>query len=253
MATDGSRRSGLEKEYQAVQEEYERLARNAQGEIIKGAKLVATTLARFRTNRAAFEGPYDVVLVDEAGAATLPEVLLATGKARRTAVLLGDFMQLGAVIPAELKDLERDDIKRWLLPDVFAHCGIVEPSDAQAHPACVTLTQQHRFGPAVMRLANDLAYGGLLGGGSQTRAERAPNDPEIVLIDTDGLHELARPHLTGSRSGWWPAGSLIARALVELHGGAGRGDRRGNPVPVGDRNSRPLWMAKAHRQPAPSS
>ncbi|WP_308312714.1 AAA domain-containing protein [Streptomyces sp. ISL-11] len=221
VTADDARRPGLEKEYQEVQEEYERLARNAQGEIIKSAKLVATTLARFRTNRAVFEGPYDVVLVDEAGAATLPEVLLATGKAGRATILLGDFMQLGAVVPTELRDQERADIKRWLLPDVFAHCGIVEPSDAQRHPACITLTEQHRFGPAVMQLANDLAYGGVLGGGAQTRVQRTPNDPEIVLIDTDGLHELARPHLTGSRSGWWPAGPLIARALVELHGELG--------------------------------
>lgn len=217
VAADTNRQPALEKQYQEVQEEYELLARDAQSEIIKGAKLVATTLARFRTNRAVFEGPYDVVLVDEAGAATLPEVLLATAKADRTAVLLGDFMQLGAVIPSELKGHDRADIKRWLLPDVFQHCGIVEPSDAQAHPACVTLTQQHRFGPAVMRLANGLAYGGVLSGGSQTQAARPADDPEIVLIDTDGLHELARAHLTGSRSGWWPAGSLIARALVELH------------------------------------
>ncbi|MFE2162611.1 AAA domain-containing protein [Streptomyces lydicus] len=217
VAADTTRQPVLEKQYQEVQEEYERLARDAQSEIIKAAKLVATTLARFRTNRAVFEGPYDVVLVDEAGAATLPEVLLATGKAGRTAVLLGDFMQLGSVIPPELKGHDRADIQRWLLPDVFQHCGIAEPSDAQAHPACVTLTQQHRFGPAVMQLANDLAYGGVLGGGSQTQAARPTDDPEIVLIDTDGLHELARAHLTGSRSGWWPAGSLIARALVELH------------------------------------
>ncbi|WP_030371092.1 AAA domain-containing protein [Streptomyces rimosus] len=217
VVADTTRRPALEKQYQEAQEEYERLARDAQSEIIKDAKLVATTLARFRTNRAVFEGPYDVVLVDEAGAATLPEVLLATGKAGRAAVLLGDFMQLGAVIPPELKAHERSDIKRWLLPDVFQHCGIAEPADAQAHPACVTLTQQHRFGPAVMRLANGLAYGGVLTGGSRTQAARPADDPEIVLIDTDGLHELARAHLTGSRSGWWPAGSLIARALVELH------------------------------------
>ncbi|MFC9428070.1 AAA domain-containing protein [Streptomyces sp. NPDC056987] len=217
VGADTTQQAVLEKRYGEVQEEYERLARDAQSEIVKGAKLVATTLARFRTNRAVFEGPYDTVLVDEAGAATLPEVLLATGKAGRAAVLLGDFMQLGAVIPSEIKDHDRADIKRWLLPDVFQHCGIAGPSDAQAHPACVTLTQQHRFGPTVMRLANGLAYGGVLGGGGRTRAARPADDPEIVLIDTDGLHELARAHLTGSRSGWWPAGSLIARALVELH------------------------------------
>lgn len=217
VAEDSVQRPLLEGQFSRVQEEYERLARNAQGEIIKGAKLVATTLARFRTNKAVFEGPYDVVLVDEAGAATLPEVLLATAKASRAAVLLGDFMQLGAVIPAALKNLRRPDVERWLLPDVFQHCGISDPQDARRHPACVTLVEQHRFGPAVMRLANDLAYGGMLQGPDQSTAPRPPDDPEIVVVDTDGLHELARAHLTGSSSGWWAAGSLISRALVELH------------------------------------
>ncbi|GHH81679.1 hypothetical protein GCM10017771_04200 [Streptomyces capitiformicae] len=231
VTADTARRPALEEEFQQVQEEYERLARNAEGEIIKSAKLVATTLARFRTNKAVFEGPYDVVLVDEAGAATLPEVILATAKATRTAVLLGDFMQLGPVVEERLKDLDRADVKRWLLPDVFQHCGIRDPEDARRHPACVTLTEQHRFGPAVMTLANSLAYGGMLRGGKQTAAPRPPDDPEIVVVDTDGLHELARPHLTGSRSGWWPAGSLIARALVEYH--RARGEDTGIVTPYG--------------------
>ncbi|MEU6196716.1 AAA domain-containing protein [Streptomyces sp. NPDC047061] len=167
VTADAAQRSSLEQKFQELQEEYERLARNAQGEIIKSARLVATTLARFRTNKAVFEGPYDVVLVDEAGAATLPEVILATAKATRAAVLLGDFMQLGPVIEEQLKDLDRPDVKRWLLPDVFQHCGIRDPADARRHPACVTLTEQHRFGPAVMRLANAIAYRGTLHGGKR--------------------------------------------------------------------------------------
>lgn len=217
VAEDAAQRTGLEQRYEQAQKEYERLARNAQTEIVKGARLVATTLARFRTNKAVFEGPYDVVLLDEASAATLPEALLAAAKAGRAAVLLGDFMQLGAVIPAELKKLERPDVQRWLLPDVFQHCGITGPDEAQRHPACVTLVQQHRFGPAVMRLANDLAYGGVLQGADRPPPAQPGDDPEIVIVDTDGLHELAVPRLTGKRKGWWPAGTLIARAIADLH------------------------------------
>ncbi|MFI7007544.1 AAA domain-containing protein [Streptomyces sp. NPDC050145] len=231
VEADAAERGALEDQFRETQQEYERLARNAQGEIIRNAKLVATTLARFRTNKAVFEGPYDVVLVDEAGAATLPEVILATARATRTAVLLGDFMQLGPVIESQLKDLDRPDVKRWLLPDVFQHCGIRDPDDALRHPACIALSEQHRFGPAVMRLANSLAYGGMLEGGGQVTAPRPPDDPEIVIVDTDGLHELARAHLTGSRSGWWPAGSLIARALVEYH--RDRGEETGIVTPYG--------------------
>ncbi|MCC5579037.1 hypothetical protein IMZ11_25765 [Microtetraspora sp. AC03309] len=215
-AQDGPRRAALEKRHSEVQEQYERLARDAQGEIIGTARLVATTLARFRTNKAVFRGPYDVVLVDEVGAATLPEVLLATAKASTCAVLLGDFMQLGAVLPKTIKESNRPDIRRWLLPDVYEHCGITSAEAARTHPGCLVMETQHRFGPQVMELANRLAYGGILRAGSGMRP-RTTEDPEIVLINTDNLHELAQIHRMGRGGGWWPAGILLSRALLDLH------------------------------------
>ncbi|MEV4575062.1 AAA domain-containing protein [Nonomuraea jabiensis] len=221
----------LEKRYRETQEEYERLERDAQGEIIDGAMLVATTLARFRTNRRVFAGSYDVVLVDEVGAATLPEVLLAVARAQTTAVMFGDFMQLGAVIPQPLRESKRADVKRWLLPDVFEHCGIDDPATARRHPSCITLVTQNRFGSAVMNLANALAYDGALLAGPLVRPHD-PEEPEIVLIDTDGLHELAQPHLTGPSRGWWPAGVLLSRALAELH--AADGEDTGIVTPYRD-------------------
>ncbi|ONK15215.1 AAA domain-containing protein [Streptomyces sp. MP131-18] len=218
-AADAAHRDELERQHTELQEQYEKLARDAQGEIIRAARLVATTLARFRTNRAVFEGEYDLVLVDEAGTAMLPEILLAVGKAKRTAVLLGDFMQLGPVKP-RLDDRGRPDIARWLLTEVFEHFGIASAAEAGRHDGCIVLDVQHRFGADVMALANSLAYDGTLkaGPGVERRAQTlAEDDPEIVLLDTDGLGELASVNLVSRSSGWWPAGALLARALVELH------------------------------------
>ncbi|MBO3751138.1 AAA family ATPase [Streptosporangiaceae bacterium NEAU-GS5] len=231
IAKDAAEAKRLERLYKKVHEEYERLSRDAQGEIIDGAALVATTLARFRTNKRVFAGPYDVVLVDEVGAATLPEVLLAVAGAGTTAVMFGDFMQLGAVINPRLRDSSRSDVRRWLIPDVFRHCGIDDPTSARDHPGCVTLVTQNRFGAAVMDLANALAYDGTLMPGELVRP-RDGDDPEIVLIDTDSMHELAYPHLTGPARGWWPVGILLARALVELH--AGYGESTGIVTPYRD-------------------
>ncbi|WP_405393493.1 AAA domain-containing protein [Microbispora hainanensis] len=213
---EAARRTELEKRHCELQEEYDRLARDAQGEIIKAARLVATTLARFRTTKAVLAGPYDVVLIDEVGAATLPEVLLATAKASGSAVLLGDFMQLGAVLPNPIKDSDRPDIRRWLVPDVYEHCHVTSPEAAAKHQGCLVMDTQHRFGPHVMDLANRLAYGGVLKAGAGVRP-RTADDPEIVFVDTDGLHELAQVHRTGRKSGWWPAGILLSRALIDLH------------------------------------
>ncbi|MFD8910394.1 AAA domain-containing protein [Streptomyces sp. NPDC059575] len=234
VTEDQEHRPALERRHRELQEEYDKLARDAQGEIIRGAKVVATTLARFRTTKAVFEGEYDVVLVDEAGAATLPEVLLAVGKAKTTAVLLGDFMQLGPVLP-RLDGSKRPDIARWILREVYEHFDIDSPRAAVNHRGCVVLDVQHRFGHDVMSLANSLAYDGVLKPGpgiEQRAARRASDDPEIVIIDTDGLRNLAQVHRTGRRKGWWPAGSLLARALIDLHGEDGEEAGVVTPYPV---------------------
>lgn len=216
VAQDNDRRRGLEERHGELQRQYDKLARDAQGEVIRAARLVATTLARFRTTKTVLEGPYDVVLIDEVGAATLPEVLLAVAKATQCAVLLGDFMQLPPVLPASLADKNRPDIQRWLLTDAFRHCGITTPAEASDHASCLVLDTQHRFGPEIMQLANRLAYDDRLKPGTGIRAH-AEDDPEIVLINTDGLHELTEVHRVSRRSGWWAAGLLVARALIDLH------------------------------------
>jgi hypothetical protein len=216
VTRDGARRRNVEERHARLEEQYEKLARDAQGEIIGAARLVATTLARFRTVKAVLDGPYDVVLIDEVGAATLPEILLAVAKASQCAVLLGDFMQLGPVLPPALEASDRPDIRRWLVTDPFRHCGITTPAEAANHPACLVLDTQHRFGPQVMRLANLVAYDGLLKAGRSVR-RRDDNDPEIVLINTDGLYDLAEVRRVSRNAGWWAAGLLLARALVELH------------------------------------
>ena len=222
-------RARLQDEYSRVQERFERLRQDAEGEIIRQACLVATTLARLRTSKALMDGPYDVVLVDEAGAATLPEILLAASRARRAAVLLGDFFQLGPVLKPVVEQASRPDVQRWIHRNVFEHCGITTISDAQQSEGCTVLDVQHRFGPQIMRLANAVAYGGVLKPGNSVRAH-IDDDPEIVLIDVDGLGDLATVRSRTERSGgWWPAGALLSRVLADYH--QARGERTGVVAP----------------------
>lgn len=204
----------LERRHERLLEELDGLRRDAEGEIIRAAGLVATTLARFRIHPATLAGPYDVVLVDEVSTATVPEVLLALGAAREGAVLFGDFMQIGAIRPAKF---ERFDAvaQEWWSGDCFRRCGITTPQEAGDNPGCAVLTQQYRFGPHVTALANDILYGGVLQVAREQ--QRDDGDHELVLIDTDGLGDLAIIRRTGKYKGWWPAGSLLARVLAQHH------------------------------------
>ncbi len=220
IASAAPRRASLEQQYAKVQAEFDRLRRNAENEVIAKARVVATTLARLRLSKVVLDGPYDVVLVDEVGAATVPEVLLAVSRARTTAVLLGDFLQLGAVIPNALDRSKDPAVQRWLHRDVFALCGITTAADARANLGCTTLDIQHRFGPEIMGVANAIAYDGQLKPGKAVRAHD-PDDPEIVLVDTDGADDLARVRATSRTAGWWPIGALLARVLADYHQGRG--------------------------------
>lgn len=133
------------------------------------------------------------------------------GKAKTTAVLLGDFMQLGPVLP-RLDGDKRPDVARWIPREVFEHFGIESPTAAVQHSGCVVLDVQHRFGLDVMTLANSLAYDGVLKaepGVEQRAARREAGDAEIVVVDTDGLQSWRR--LTApaaARAGGPPAPSL---------------------------------------------
>lgn len=228
IAATTPERNRLEAEHAKVQQQFDRLRRDAEGQIIRQAQVIATTLAKLRTIKALMDGPYDVVLVDEAAAANLPEVLLAVSRAKRAAVLLGDFLQLRPITNPEVENANRPDVQRWLGHNVFEHCGIATAQDANNHDGCTVLDAQHRFGAEIMALANAIAYDGTLKQGRKSRPH-AEDDPEIVLIDTDGLDDLATVRSVRRHTGWWPAGALLSRVLADYH--QRRGEQTGIVVP----------------------
>ncbi|WP_066887256.1 AAA domain-containing protein [Carbonactinospora thermoautotrophica] len=220
VAAEQPQRDQLERDYQRLTQQLEELRRDAERKIIQQARLVATTLARFRLHPAVSGGEYDVVLVDEVATATLPEVLLAVAKAKKTAVLLGDFLQLPSPALSRLRasqeGKENPYVQKWVLRDCFAACGITTPQQAQRSAGCAVLGLQYRFGPGIMELANRVMYRGLLRAGREL-PPRDPSDPEIVWLDTDELDDLAIVRRVKPTSGWWPAGSLLARILAQHH------------------------------------
>lgn len=227
----------LEQHHEDLVRQIQRQVARGQAEIIREARLVATTLTRARLIDAVHEGPYAAVLIDEVSSATLPDLLVAVARAGSTAVLLGDFLQLKGVVDDEKSLAERrsPEVEEWLLTDVFAHCGVRTSADAtRSDGGVIALDVQYRFGPDIAQLANDASYRGLLRVGDGVR--RAPDEPEIVVIDTAGMDDLGIVRSTGRASGWWPAGALLASALARYR--ADRGERVGIVAPYKDQ-----WLA----------
>ncbi len=229
VSRDREKRQNLEARHEELLDELESLRRDAEAQIIGKASLVVTTLARFRLHQAVFCGSYDVVLIDEVSAAAIPEVLLAVSRARTTAVLLGDFLQLGPVLPGKLEKAELPEVQNWLLRDSFGLCGIDSADDAKRHGGCVVLDIQYRFGEEIMELANAAIYRNTLKLGKPSPAN--PEDPAIVLLDTDDLDDLGMIRRTAATAGWWPVGSLLARILAQHH--RSRGESVGIIAPYG--------------------
>jgi hypothetical protein len=206
----------LEGEHERVVSRMRRETSQVRREIVRGARVVATTLAMLRISPELRERDYDFVIVDEVSAACPPEVLYAASRALEGVTLLGDFLQNGPIVPDELRDSAEDAVLRWYGQDCFGLFGIRDAASAQGNLGCAALTEQYRFGPVINELANAVAYRGVL-----RAAECGPDrveDTEIVLVDVDGLgDELAaiRRKPVGGVAGWWPIGVLLARALAE--------------------------------------
>jgi hypothetical protein len=208
-------RTRLEEQLRELNKRIAKLRRDAEGEIVAEAKVVATTLARSRAHPAVARQQFDVVLVDEAGAAVVGEVLLAVSQASRTATLLGDFLQLGPVT-ADVDHLKNRAVQKWLMPDGFTQCGIRTSDDVMDNPGCVALFHQFRFGPNLRHLANDVIYRVLEDGVTKVSG-RAPENTEIVLVDVRGLSDLNQVQRSGKYAGWWVVGALLSRTLVQHH------------------------------------
>ena len=178
--------------------------------------MVATTLARSRVHRVVAKSSFDVVLIDEAGAASLVEVMLALCRATTTAVLFSDFLQLAPVQDKTIRYSRNQQLRRWVASDPFTHAQIRTPKEAIENPGCVALLHQFRFGPTLRQLANDVIYK-VLQDAAELPGVTHRQESEIVFLDTSGLGELANIRLPGGKRGWWPAGVVLSRALTEHH------------------------------------
>ena len=125
---------------------------------VKEAKIIGTTLAKAANDANVYEQEYDLVILDEASMAYVPQVAFAASLAKHI-IICGDFKQLPPISSA------RDAIvKQWLKEDIFHRSGVVSTiKDGQLHPHLFLLREQRRMHPDISAFTNHYIYHDLVG------------------------------------------------------------------------------------------
>lgn len=137
-------------------------------DLIKGAKVIATTLTRSYMSKNILDREYDCIILDEASMAPLPAVICAASLAKEKVILVGDFYQLPPIAkhdvdpedktPEEVEK-EKELVARWLKRDIFEFVGITEDVKQGRTPDwLVQLKEQFRMHPDISALVNKLVY-----------------------------------------------------------------------------------------------
>lgn len=164
---------------------YEAL-RELEDEILGQAVVIGTTFSKLSVSEALAERRFDLVVVDEASMAWVPQVMLAGLHASRL-VITGDFRQLP---PICLSDTAL--AQKWLGRDVFDHAGLIDRVDQGNIPPYLTpLVTQRRMHPGISVLANRLVYRSMLQDAPEVADRHGaiavgrpyPGKP-VVLVDT---------------------------------------------------------------------
>ena len=180
--------------------------RKKEVQLVKDALIVGTTLAKAASDSAVYEQEYDIVILDEASMAYVPQAAFATTLGKRV-IICGDFKQLPPI--ASSRDILA---AKWLKEDVFHHAGVVEWLDkGKLHPQLFLLKEQRRMHPDISAFTNRYIYHSLVGDHESVNKSRNKivsqnpfKDQAAVLVDTSftGLHCM-NDKTTNSRFNLW--------------------------------------------------
>ena len=129
--------------------------------VAKSARVVAATCSMSGKRKTPTpENSFDWTIVDEAGRATVPEVLIPVVQAERT-ILVGDERQLPPMLDEELRQNEPSTGEEELDRSLFQSM-VEQMNDAEG---LATLRTQYRMHPAIGTLISEVFYEGALENG----------------------------------------------------------------------------------------
>ncbi|WP_028391319.1 AAA domain-containing protein [Bacillus cihuensis] len=184
---DTDRLIELEKKLGRIIEKFHR----KEMELVKQAKIVGSTLAKAASDSTIFEKEYDVIIVDEASMAYVPQVAFAASLGKNI-IVCGDFKQLPPIASA------RDEsVNKWLKEDIFHRSEVANVvNEGKLHPHLFLLKEQRRMHPDISAFTNKFIYHSLVGDHKSVLMSREeitgrrpfPNRA-LMLLETSGTGE----------------------------------------------------------------
>jgi superfamily I DNA and/or RNA helicase len=175
-------------------------------EFVKDADVIGTTLAKAATDPTIYEKEYDLVVLDEASMAYVPQVAFASSIGKRL-VVCGDFKQLPPIAVSR-----HEWVEKWLKNDIFTASRVIESLEQhQLHPNLFLLKEQRRMHPQISSFTNKHIYHSLVGDHESVVTSRVPIAERIpfpsqaaILLDTSGTGEhCMRERSSNSRMNPW--------------------------------------------------
>lgn len=137
-------------------------------EFVKNASIIGTTLAKAASDPSIYEKNFDLVIIDEASMAYVPQAAFAASLGKRV-IICGDFKQLPPIAASRHKLSEK-----WLREDIFHHSGVSDAvKDGHLHPHLFLLKEQRRMHPDISAFSNKHIYHSLVGDHPDVLAARA--------------------------------------------------------------------------------
>jgi len=179
-------------------------------QVLKDAKLVATTLTKSYIAKEIENIDFDILLVDEVSMAPMPMLYWAASKIKKGITIVGDFKQLPPICVAD------DDLaKKWLGRSIFDELHISEIS--QAEKRVQPLYIQYRMHPHISEIVNKRVYDSRLEDHesvkSKSKTDSVAGNSAVCLVDTSIHNPWCSQLETGGRFNLISA--LICVSLAE--------------------------------------
>ena len=214
------RKSGLLEKNQSRENEIISLQQNiheAEKAILKKTLVIATTIARACIDSTIMNDKFDVLIVDEASMAPLPNIFFLAGLCSSHYVISGDFRQLSPIAQSSTPA-----VKKWLKRDIFSQAGILERVDSNRDDErLVMLKEQYRMHPSICNLISEVVYDGKLktpenvAASKELLAKLPPFEGKaLIFCDTANTNPfIARPKNSFSRIS--PYSAVVSANLAQ--------------------------------------